>query len=415
MCSAARHVKVDDMHSSSPYHLCWTDDGLFGHLSEYISGAEWLRLTSTCKSFRQYSVWNKHFSVKYPCKSVKGKIRDLPLGLTRIEISCSISARDVQLPETLTHLVIDFNNKVNNWKLPDGLKSLTLGDSFAKTVRFWKLPEGLEEIYVGKSFRHDVHEWTLPKGLKKLVFSNESRAHVGGWTLPDGLQHLECYYDFSDNYTDWFLPRFLKIFVLNVWSPRTLVRYYQLKLPETLDTLVVTGCLSLWQNTEILPFPKNLRVLLANTLMLPKDVILPRNLQVFGIGNSEWPNRIIIQENLKVFSVGSPLPTALMNEYRIDPEVFRIWNQIKFDMLSGYLNHSTIPDSVTHMIFGEVFHQNLQAWKFPKSLKYLRVGRGYNQDVTLWDLPGSLLKISLGNDYKGPSHSRIQTVKECIY
>lgn len=358
------------------------NDGLMMCLRDFVQGSDWLRLTSTCKDFRRYALWNRKLSCRYPRPPIQGKIQNLPLGLTCMEIGCSITAKKIILPETLTHLVINFNNRVNNWKLPDGLTSLTLGDEFNRAVEGWSLPESLEELHVGSGFNHPVTKWALPSKLRVLKFSMLSRVSVVGWVLPDSIQYLECWCNFYNHFCVWKLPIRLKTFIV-----RGRTNYLDmdcLELPEGLESFAVKADI----HFNIKGLPKMLKVLCVGGRVEVdgEKLQLPQNFKVLGVEDIRHCDldSITFPDGILCIALGGIIRKEMCGS--VHDEIINFWKVIggKHDMLHLNTNHLKFPNSVEVITFGSNFHGDLTRLYIPTSLKEVRVGMAIRKPPFLY-------------------------------
>lgn len=347
------------------------NDGLMMCLRDYIQGTDWFRLTSTCRSLREYAVWNVQLSCVYPYRKVVGKILNLPVGITHMEISCSVAAKGVKLPETVTHLVINFNNRVNNWKLPKNLVSLTLGDCFDKAVESWVLPDSLKELYIGRQFSHPVRRWILPPRLVRLDFSNACKVSIAGWALPQTLEYLKGWCDFECQYTVWRLPRNLKTFIMR----GSYMNMDQIELPECLEKFAVSSHVDFFEKHHL---PKSLKLFCVNGCLsiYRENLSLPSGLKIFSVIDimQKHLGKIGFPNGLECLVIGGDLPRKMST--LIDGDILQVWrhsvsysdpNQIQLDDLE-------IPDSVSYIAFPSSFTKDLRELRVPEKLKEVRIG-----------------------------------------
>ena len=106
--------------------------------------------------------------------SINQSINFLPDGVTHLQLGRRFNKPIMNLPRTLTHLIIaandiaycDFNQSLDY--LPEGLECLTVRLNQVFNIPINNLPVGLKHLDFGcKIFHHPINN--LPNGLKSLV------------------------------------------------------------------------------------------------------------------------------------------------------------------------------------------------------------------------------------------------------
>lgn len=262
-------------------------------LRNYLTGWDWLRLVSTCKSLRQYGRWNTKLQA---CAHLY-EPRVFPVGLTKLDLKYDGAViNKLTVPDTLTALVIAFNEPVvksnAQWSLPSSLRSLTISGGFNQSVIGWMLPVNLEELCFLSPWNQPVFDpisgngWVLPPKLKCLDLGSSfchpvfNTVTCKGWMLPSRLDALYMAGSFDhdvfspDKGGGWDLPHSLR----TLW------------LGKKFDRCVFSGIYG-WR------LPMRLRELCIGKgfrqLVISKfgSWVLPHTLEELTIGTSWHPGR----------------------------------------------------------------------------------------------------------------------------
>ena len=118
--------------------------------------------------------------------SINHSIDFLPDGVTHLQLGLRFNKPIMNLPRTLTHLIIaaneiaysDFNQSLDY--LPEGLECLTISLNQVFKMPINNLPASLKHLYLNcKLFHHPINN--LPNGLESLVigyFDYENTHHL---------------------------------------------------------------------------------------------------------------------------------------------------------------------------------------------------------------------------------------------
>ena len=118
--------------------------------------------------------------------SINQSINFLPDGVTHLQLGRRFNKPIMNLPRTLTHLIIasnniaycDFNQSLDY--LPEGLECLTITLNQVFNIPINNLPTGLKQLkFICKVFHHPINN--LPDGLESLVigdFDYENTRHL---------------------------------------------------------------------------------------------------------------------------------------------------------------------------------------------------------------------------------------------
>lgn len=181
-------------------------------LSCFITGVDWVRLTSACKWLRAFSGFNRRLCVTLHRKTRKAP--QFPRGTTFATISQKLLPRLFHMPSTLKNLVItSVYTDYKNLRFPEGLRSLSIqnkGDP--SSVHSWMFPSSLRVLKV----------WEMPCDTK----------------LPDSIFSLTVMDSMISppNPVKYTLPCMLTFLDLGPWSD---VSPLDFDMPDTLQVLLL--------------------------------------------------------------------------------------------------------------------------------------------------------------------------------
>eukprot|EP00953_Heterococcus_sp_UTEX-ZZ885_P038986 20003-Heterococcus_DN1.PRE.3 len=193
-------------------------------------------------------------------------------GLQRLHLTENTTCSSlVQLPSTLTHLVMDASSNVTIAQpLPASLKYAFLGKHSDPSL---VLPDTLEELVVGRSFSQPLGP--LPLGLRSLEIANSDFDHPLG-DLPDQLRKLQLSYWFDQHLGP--LPQSLETLVMGYRYSHPL----PLPLPSNLRKL----CMGYRFNHSLGPLPQSLAELVVGASFDHDLRPLPQSLTVLDLSQA---------------------------------------------------------------------------------------------------------------------------------
>ena len=140
-------------------------------------------------------------------------LRNLPRGLRHLTRGHEFdrSLERVILPSTLETLTFGarFNRRLDI-SLPNGLHSLTFGKDFNHPLEHVTFPCGLRSLTFGRSFNCHLQHVILPSSLQRLTLGGGFVQSFQGVTLPDGLLNLTFGAGFNQNLDDFAWPHGLQ-------------------------------------------------------------------------------------------------------------------------------------------------------------------------------------------------------------
>lgn len=315
---------------------------------------------------------------------------------------------EVVLPHRLLSLEVrGFHGNPTDWKLPETLLCLRIGDKFHGGLGQWHLPSGLMRLAVGVSCT-DFTGVKLPLGLTRLkLLGCTSIKDLPN--LPTRLQRL-CLKDAPDlhQFCDWRKHQFCDCTDV---------------FPQSLRRLTIKGFCT-WDRR--VPFPKHIEYFTVQHLSLMPHTLLPDYLDFSSIRrliieytnlnllecfpqNPKLNELVILSDGLWSMSLPQTI-TRLLCSFDIndDNRTMPPKGLTHFHVRSITCPISAVyfPDSLTHLSIGYVadnIHE--QRWILPPKLIYLKLGPEFNSGVNRWKLPKTLKHLEFGTEFNQPVDS----------
>lgn len=220
-------------------------------LRKSIIGWDWRHLTSSCKAFRPYALWNKEFHLTWRKRYFKSlrfppgitsitsaqcnlyKLKYIPQSVKRLAFT-TFTANHAPLwfPNWIQHMTVQVagvSQSIHTWTFPPNLLSLRISQlddriSLPASLKrleildemicwgkeFSTLPRGLEVLSLGPNTILNITDIKLPDSLVRLRFGDRFNKNVVGWKIPNGLKHLVLGRYFDRDIRGWSLPEGLK-------------------------------------------------------------------------------------------------------------------------------------------------------------------------------------------------------------
>ena len=186
-------------------------------------------------------------------------LRHLPRGLRHLTLGHEFdrSLEHVILPSTLETLTFGarFNRRLDI-SLPNELHSLTFGKDFNQTLEHVTFPCGLCSLTFGRGFNCRLQNVTLPSSLQTLTLGGGFVQSFQGVTLPDGLINLTFGAGFNQNLDEFPWPHGLQNLTFGELFDQNLDK---MTWPSNLQTLTFGAAFN--QSLERVSWPCTLRSL----------------------------------------------------------------------------------------------------------------------------------------------------------
>ncbi|EGC29359.1 hypothetical protein DICPUDRAFT_99857 [Dictyostelium purpureum] len=282
------------------------------------------------------------------------------------------------IPPSVTELFLGINTShtsqklIYEYRLPDGIRRLTLGDYVTAPIEPGYLPNGITDLSLGSN--NKVVHGSIPNTVTKLDLGLYYNRELPSDSLPESLTHLVFAFDYD-----------------------TKLAQNQFINTRNLTTIEFGAFFS--RPIAAGTFPKNLTTLKFGRNMNPDHLELcaipdsVTSLQI--VPNFRYSNIPKNLRKLKLINFDKDIPPSYFNSEKA-PESLRNLEILSLgDNFNTEIKPSTFPNSLTKLDLGYKYNHPLRQEILPPNLSSLSLGQCFTREIKEDDLPQSLLTLKV--------------------